>query len=234
MRKATKILPLFFLLMLSAAPLRSQEGHLHTHDGNIVMDTVPTVRKVVSSEHLIGVRYSYNITGVNSSLDVKAKGINSPLCFELLYTFYHPLWGYMNYFGLQVGAKYCEYGFTSEYAYKAFAQKVTAFELPVLSAFHIDLGKHFRILASLGPFLGYRWKTDKPEGWDCFDRKWDYGLRGGAGLAFKLAPVEFHLEASYQYSFSFLYDPEKFSSAWWIYTYPWQLAISFGIHVKLK
>ena len=194
------------------------------------------VKPVHEPEHLLGVKYDFSFTGVMMTPDMGIKSINSPVNLAVLYTYYHPLWSVIDIFGIQTGVRYTKYGFVNdEYAFENFEQTVSVIELPLISAFHIDIGEHFRILLSIGPFLGYRFATTKENGFDCFDNRIDYGVQGGAGLAYILGKrIEFHLEGTFHYSLSMLYHPERMSSVAWMYSYPWQASISMGIHVKLK
>ncbi len=204
-----------------------------SYSQDVQFDTLEVKRVIVPKEHLIGLRYSYSLTGVAFTPDLKQSKVNTPLNFALLYTYYHPMWGFMNYFGLQTGVKYGKQGFKTKYNQDGMDQIMTVIEVPLTSQFKFDIGKRFRIMLHLGVFAGYRLDTDREGGFDCFDKRLDYGLLGGGGFAVKLHPVEFHLEASYQYSFSMLYHPEKFSSTGWIYSYPNQINFSFGVHFKL-
>lgn len=199
-------------------------------------DTAIVIKPVKAPEHLIGVKYDFAFTGVSMTPKMGIKSINSPVNVSLLYTYYHPLWSVIDLFGIQTGFRYTTYGFRNdEYAFENFEQTVSVVELPLISAFHIDLGEHFRILISIGPFLGYRFATTKENGFDCFDNRIDYGLQGGAGLAYIIGKrFELHLEGMFHYSLSMLYHPEKMSSVSWLYSYPWQAGISLGFHVKLK
>lgn len=208
----------------------------YTVQPGIQWDTTVKVLPVKYPEHLIGVRYDYSFTGVSMTPDMGIKPVNSPFNIAVLYTYYHPLWSAYDFFGLQTGLRYSKYGFENDkYTFEHFEQTVSVIEIPFLSAFHIDLGKHFRILASLGPFFGYRFATTKDNGFDCFDTRFDYGIIGGAGLAYILGQrIEFHLEGAFHYSLSMLYYPEKMSSSSWIYSYPWQASICFGVHFKIK
>lgn len=224
------------LLAISLFACFSPNAVAQDHEeGKMVIDTVEKVIQIKPSEHLLGVRYSFAYTGVHMSVEMKEKGVISPLNFALLYTYYQPLWGY-NYFGLQTGIKYGSFGFTTDYSnvYPHFEQTVTTLELPLVSAFKVDLGKYFRILLDLGAFGGYILTTTKDNGFDCFDNRITYGVLGGVGFAVKVRPVEFHISAHYQYYLSMLYNQERFSSTWWFYSHPWQVSVSFGIHVKLK
>lgn len=202
----------------------------------IQWDTAIVVKPVHEPEHLLGVKYDFSFTGVMMTPDMGIKSINSPVNLAVLYTYYHPLWSVIDIFGIQTGVRYTKYGFVNdEYAFDNFEQTVSVIELPLISAFHIDIGEHFRILLSIGPFLGYRFATTKENGFDCFDNRIDYGVQGGAGLAYILSKrIEFHLEGTFHYSLSMLYHPERMSSVAWMYSYPWQASISMGIHVKLK
>lgn len=197
------------------------------------LDTVKT-HKIVHPEHLIGVRYSYCITNVKTNVNVNQVGYNSPVNLELLYTYYHPLWEYIGYFGLQTGIRYTKFGFSSDADIRNFDQTVTSLQLPLLSAFHFDIGKHFRIYINLGPYVGYRMQTTKEEGWDCFDKRLDWGVEGQGGLGLRFGRLELHLGAGYQFCFGFLYDPEKFSSSTWLYSYPNSISIGAGLHFKIK
>ncbi len=227
---------LLLSISLSASAQRNTDTVSHKIEPGIQWDTTVKVLPQKYPEHLIGVRYDFSFTGVNITPDMGIKSVNSPLNIAVLYTYYHPLWDVYDFFGLQTGVRYTRYGFVNdEYSFENFEQTVSVVELPFLSAFHIDLGEHFRILISLGPFIGYRFATTKANGFDCYDIRLDYGIVGGAGLAYILGKrVEFHLEGAYHYSLSMLYHPERMSSTSWMYSYPWQASINFGVHVKLK
>lgn len=205
----------------------AQQPPLGLEIENVSIDSVS-----VKKEHLIGVKYGFAISGVSFTPDYKPKNIKSPLNLSLLYTFYHPLW-HLNYFGLQTGVKYGTQGLTTEYAPEYLNQTITTIEIPFVSAFKVDVGDYFRILLNVGCFGGYRLLTDKEDGFDEYDRRWDYGLVGGGGIALKLHPVEIHIDCSYQYSFSWLYAPQKMSQDYWIYTYPHQLSFNIGLHFNL-
>jgi len=197
------------------------------------LDTVKT-HKVVYPEHLIGVRYSFNLTNVKSNVSVNQVGYTSPVNLEILYTYYHPLWNYIGYFGIQTGLRYTKFGFSSDANIRNFDQVVTSIQLPVLSAFHFDIGKHFRILLNLGPYFGYRLSTTKEEGWDCFDKRFEWGIEGQAGFGLRFGPIDIHMTGGYMFDFGFLYHPEKFSSTTWLYTYPNAWSFGCGIYYKLK
>lgn len=224
------------LLPLQAFGQNMSKDSIDKIKPGVQWDTAVKVLTMKSPEHLIGVRYDFAFTGVHITPDMGIKSINSPVNVAILYTYYNPLWGAYDFFGLQTGIRYTRYGFVNDrYQFENFEQTVSVIELPLLSAFHVDLGEHFRILISLGPFLGYRFATTKANGFDCYDNRVDYGIVGGLGLAYIFNKrFELHLEGAFHYSLSMLYHPEKITSAAWIYSYPWQASISLGFHVKIK
>lgn len=239
MKLIKTILPALVFIFLSCLPVMAQENVPEQMSGQDSLETIApldTVKthKVVYPEHLIGIRYSYCITNVNTNVDVNQKGYNSPLNLELLYTYYHPMWGYIGFFGLQTGIRYTSFGFTTEPTRRNFDEIVTTLQLPVFSAFHFDVGKYIRFFINLGPYVGYRLTTSKEEGWDCFDKRFEWGVEAQGGIGLRFGRVEFHLGAGYQYCFAFLFDPEKFSSDNWLYSYPTSLSIGAGLHFKLK
>lgn len=225
------IYPVLFAVLICFSFLgKAQDNLRYIEDTTSVTKTL----KIRPTEHLIGIRYSYAMTGVHFTPDLSEKGVNTPLNFALLYTYYHPLWEVWPYFGIQTGVKYGQQGFTTEYNLDNMDQTITAIEVPLVSVFKIDIKKRMRIMLNIGAFGGYRLNTSKEGGFDCFDKRIDYGILGGGGVAIRFHPIEFHIEASYQYSLSWLYYPEKFSSSWWIYSYPHQLSFSFGIHYNFN
>ena len=65
------------------------------------------------------------------------------------------------------------------------------------------------------------------------DYKFDAGFIGGGGLAFVLKPFELHLEANYQYSLTYLYNPQKDSQINVSFSHPSQLLFSVAIYYQL-
>ena len=199
--------------------------------GFVEIDTTFSKKVTVRpTEHLLGVRYSYDITGVHFAPDLKAEQVHTYKNYSILYTYYHNLWDVWSFFGIQFGAKYCQYGFTSYYNIDNMDQTLTAIEVPLVTQLKYDVGKHLRLMLDIGGFAGYRLSTDNPKGFDQFDQRWDYGAQGGGGVALKFHPFEIHFEVLYQYSFAFLYHPEKLSTDWWLYSYPNRLSFNVGLH----
>lgn len=221
---------LFFILFFISFDGYGQDNVRFEPDTTVITKTV----SIRPREHLLGIRYSYAMTGVHFTPDLKQKGVNTPLNFAILYTYYHPLWEVWSYFGIQTGVKYGQQGFTTGYNLDDMDQTISTIEIPFVTQLKFDIKNILRIMVHVGPFAGYRLTTTKASGFDCFDRRIDYGVLGGGGIAIRVHPIEFHIEASYQYSLSWLYHPEKFSSSWWLYSYPHQLSFSFGIHYNFN
>ena len=97
--------------------------------GFVEIDTTFSKKVTVRpTEHLLGVRYSYDITGVHFAPDLKAEQVHTYKNYSILYTYYHNLWDVWSFFGIQFGAKYCQYGFTSYYNIDNMDQTLTAIE----------------------------------------------------------------------------------------------------------
>ncbi len=177
-------------------------------------------------EHLIGVKAAYNISGVDFNPTKNEINITSNKNLSLVYTYYHDLWKTMPYFGFQAALSYQEQG----YSINDVETRLQVIELPLVSQFHIDFWK-MRFLINLGGFMGYRMKSTA--NFDSYDNRIDCGFIAGGGLAFVFKPVELHLEANYQYSLAYLYNPKKFSETDLQFAYPHQLLFSLALYFHL-
>lgn len=181
-------------------------------------------------EHLIGVRAGYSISGIDSRPTIETKSISSNQNFSIIYTYYHDLWGTINLFGFQTGISKNSAGYMSgenEIRYEVIT-------IPLVSQFHIDFWK-MRLLLNAGGFGGYRINKTVTDGttFDEFDYRYDYGFIAGGGLALKLKPFEIHLEGNYNYSLSYLFNPKKYSSTDYLFTYPHSLIFSMTLYLHL-
>jgi hypothetical protein len=177
-------------------------------------------------EHMLGVKVSYNLSGINITPKAAVSSINTKNNFSLVYTYYHDLWKGMPYSGFQAALSYEEQGFMLDgerYDY-------TLVKLPLVSQFHIDFWK-MRLLVNLGGYAGYRLKSSSGFGED--DYRIDYGFLAGTGLAFALKPMELHIEGNYHHSFSNLYNPKRDSDTDLVFTNPYQILLSVAIYIHL-
>lgn len=193
------------------------------------IDTVAPPKKF-KSIHMIGVQYGVNYSNVIATPSIGEEAVWTYRNAGVYYTYFHALWDYLFNFGLQVGVKYGEQGYSS--AYSQYGETCTVVEMPILSKFKVDFSR-FRLLLNLGPFIGYRLSTDKEGGFDNYDQRYAYGIMGGLGLAVVFKPFEFHIEGNYQYSLGSMYHTYKYSDIYWLYAYPSNIAITASLHFQL-
>ncbi|MBQ0122159.1 MAG: hypothetical protein KBS38_00860 [Bacteroidales bacterium] len=194
------------------------------------LDTLPRPKQF-NSRHMIGVEYFYNIAGISANPDIGEKNVMCPLNFGVFYTYYHPLWDQMNIFGLKIGAKYTEEGYSTER--DDYGEICRMVEFPLVSQFKLDFSR-FRFLINIGTYWGYRLSTDKSGGFDKYDQRHDYGVLAGAGFGILLGnSIEFHVEGNYKFSFASMYHPNKNGEMYWITAYPRTVMISAGLYFNL-
>jgi hypothetical protein len=137
------------------------------------------------------------------------------------------------------------YRFTESGAYKAM---MTVPEVFFLSHFHIDMGEHFKIMAKLGIYGGYRLKIHRildedfvgiPEyeqyvdAFRDYDKRLSYGVEGGVGLGLMFNPFEFHLMVNGKWGWSSFWQPDYTSPYYYRYAYPLDAGITFGVYYQL-
>ena len=104
---------------------------------------------------------------------------------------------------------------------------------------------NFKIMAQVGPYAGYRLGIQRFAGengsvskryehdFTPTDRRFDYGIKGGAGIGLVFDPIEIHIMASYKHAFASLYDPDHYSQYYYRFAYPSSLVVSAGVHFQL-
>lgn len=248
-------------IFLSAFPGFCQDTKLptgltvsSTEYTNAYLDTVNVKKKIVINDYdMIGVQYGVSLSQVMWNPSVKQKSRFIPINFGVTYTKYGKMFGYMPYFGLQVGLFYTREGYRLKAddetgyvpdlggPYTGVTEAIMDIvELPVLAHCHFDFWK-MKILANIGFFLGYRLGIERlgdiPEhtahSFIDTDRRFDYGIKGGAGFAFVFDPVEIHFQAMYKYSMGTLHKPNYYSDYYYRYAYPSNIVFSVGLHFQL-
>ena len=191
---------------------------------------------------LIGVQYSYDISGIGFSPDISPKSTMQPINAAVLYTRYMSLWDMMPFFGFQTGIRYTTEGFTSEWQNCNGTYKLL--EVPLISQFNYRIGP-LRLLVDGGCYYGYRLSVERTitddytgttsisTAFDAKDIRNDYGFIFGGGLGFIVGPVELHLEATYKRAMVSVYQTNKISDEYWLFGYGHQLRFSAGIHIHL-
>ena len=218
------------------------------------LDTVKVEKKLRLNDYsLIGLQYGAGLSQVMWNPTQKQKMLLMPINVGVTYTLYGKMFGYMPYFGFQAGIFYTKEGYEFEYnedrdytytiegAEKAVMEVI---EVPLLSHLHVDFW-HFKIIAQLGLFGGYRLSIHRFPGktgnvsedvsrtFMSTDNRFDFGLKGGLGFGLVFDPVEIHIQAMYKHSLSSLYQPDHYSQYFYRFAYPSNIVVSAGIHFQL-
>lgn len=218
------------------------------------LDTVVVKKKLKLNDYsLIGFQYGAALSQVVWNPSQNQKMLFVPVNFGVTYTLYGKMFGYMPYFGFQAGIFYAREGYQFEYneerdytytiegAEKAIMDVI---EVPILSHIHFDFW-HFKIIAQLGLFGGYRLGIHRYPGnaghvrdevANSFietDNRFDFGIKGGLGFGLVFDPVELHIQAMYKHSLSSLYEPDHYSKYYYRFAYPSNIIISAGLHFQL-
>ena len=224
---------------------------------DIVLDTINVNKKTFINDYsMIGVQYGAGLSQVMWNPSQRQEMILMPYNFGVTFTRYGKMFGYMPYFGFQVGVFYGQegyqfkknedtgYTYTIQGADKAIMDVI---EVPVLSHMHIDFWK-MKVMADIGFYVGYRLNihrfpfngeyknNDYAAMQDSFletDNRWDYGIKGGVGFGFIFDPVEIHIKAAYKHALASLYEPNFASDYYYRYAYPSNIIISVGLHFQI-
>ena len=224
---------------------------------DFVIDTMTVNKKgSINDYSLIGIQYGAGLSQVMWNPTQKQEMLLMPYNIGVTYTRYGKMFGYMPFFGFQVGVFYGQEGYKfkkandSDYIYTiqgADKAVMNVIEVPFVSHMHIDFWK-MKVLAEIGMYVGYRLNIrrypyngaytneDFAATQNIFletDRRWDYGIKGGLGFGFVFDPIEVHLKATYKHAFSSLYEPDHHSQYYYRYAYPSNIVISAGVHFQL-
>lgn len=221
---------------------------------NEYLDTLKIRKNLELNDYtMIGIQYGVGLSQVIWNPVQKQDMLLMPVNFGITYTRYGKMFGYMPYFGFQAGLFYGQEGYQfkydkeDDYTYTIEgAEKVVmeVVELPVLAHLHYDVWK-LKLIANLGCYGGYRLsihrfpgKTGKVDesvanSFLPTDNRFDYGIKGGAGIGLIFDPFELHFTAMYKHSFSSLYQPDYYSEYYYRYAYPSNIIISAGLHFQL-
>lgn len=125
-------------------------------------------------------------------------------------------------------------------AYQAYMEVPEVF---LLTHGHVDAGNHFKILAKLGMYGGYRMnitrigeyvREDIVNVFKDTDRRWTYGVQGGLGFGLMFDPFEFHLCAQVKWGWNSFYEPDVASPYYYRFAYPLDGAVTFGVYYQLS
>ena len=219
---------------------------------DIFLDTVNVKKAFMINDYsLFGVEYGVSLNSTSFNPSRNTKMLFDPTYFGVTWTKYGKLFGYMPYFGLQVGAFYGhegyefkmnkETGITPTLDDNAVKVTMNVFEVPALAVFHFDT-PHFKIMGFGGFYAGYRLSIERegdnvPEdlrtSFRDTDIQFDYGWKAGAGFGLVFDPFEIHVKGMFKYAWSSLYQPDYYSEYYYRFAYPISVQISAGIFIQL-
>ena len=156
-------------------------------------------------------------------------------------------------FGFQQNYEGYEFKVNKETGYRSVESGAYKVMMPVpevfyLSHFHLDAGEHFKVMAKVGIYGGYRRSIsrvldenyvgyndfdDYVEKFRDYDRRWTYGVQGGIGAAVMFSPFEFHLNAQIKWGWNSFWNPDYYSQYYYRFGYPLDGAVTFGIYYQL-
>lgn len=221
---------------------------------NEFLDTVNVKKSLVLNDYaMVGVHYGVGLSQVMWNPSQEQEMLFIPKNFGVTFTKYGQMFG-MPFFALKAGVFYAQEGYQFkydeeyDYTYKIEgAEKaiLDVLEVPMLFQVHIDSWK-FKFMVELGFYAGYRLGIQRFPGktgnvspsmehsFTETDRRMDYGIKGGGGIALVFDPFEFHITASYKHSLSSLYEPDHQSEYYYRYAYPSNIIISAGVYFHLS
>ena len=218
------------------------------------LDTVSIKKSSTINDYsMIGVHYGVGLSRVMWNPTQKQDMVFMPYNVGVTFTKYGKMFGYMPYFGFQVGLLYTQEGYQFKYneernyTYKiqgAEKAVMDVIEMPLLAHMHFDVW-NMKILANIGCYAGYRLSIERFPGKTGFvneetahsfmdtDRRIDYGIKGGVGVGFIFDPFEIHINAMYKHSMGSLYEPDHYSEYYYRYAYPANFILTAGLHFQL-
>jgi len=169
---------------------------------------------------------------------------------------YFTMFGIFPNMGLEFGAQYNYEGYefkvnketgyraTESGAYKCVMRVPEAF---FLTHFHADIGEHFKLMAKVGLYGGYRLSIERTlddyyvgskyeqyvHEFRDYDRRWTYGLQGGVGPALMFSPVEVHLNVQVKWGWESFWNPDYYSKYYYRFAYPLDLGVTLGVYYHL-
>jgi len=205
----------------------------------------------------------YWIVGVHGGVSVQHGYFNPPR--EMNWYFNKPVYGFsitryatmMNMFpivGMELGFQHNYEGYnfketeTNGVTYRqhvdgAYEAYMEVPEVFLLTHGHVDAGEHFKILAKVGMFGGYRMNItrigpyvnqDIVNSFKDTDNRWTYGVQGGLGFGLMFDPIEIHLGVQVKWGWSSFYQPDVASPYYYRFAYPLDGAITLGVYYQLS
>ena len=234
------------------------------------LDTVQIDHSLkINNYNTIGFNWGVVATGMNFNPRHHVTRVLEPGVWSVMFTHYEKMFDYLPYFGFTTGLAYSREGFyfepkdgvysTLDGSYKV---RYEEYEIPLLAVIHADT-RFSSFFANLGFYAGYRTSVerigprfnegaalyDQRNSWFEWDRQYEYGVEGGAGLALIFSPIEFHVQLLCRYSWASLYEPNSIynpinrpsdweanqdkNSIYHRYAYPFDFMLTAGVHLQL-
>lgn len=251
MRK-TIILALLLLLPFAAGA----QDTLRTEFPNLYLDTVKVrVNSNINNYSMIGFNAGVSFNRMSFNPSHSQESLFTPGYYSVMFTHYEKMFDYLPYFGFQVGLAFGREGYrfkenkethTTYIMDGARQMRMDVIELPFMAQIHVDT-RLIKYMANIGIYGGYRLNIER-EGpgitdarrytFDDTDRQYDYGLQGGAGMAFMFTPVELHLNVLCRYAWSSIFEPDSINSVYrkyyYRYAYPLDIMVTLGVHFHVS
>lgn len=229
--------------------------------------TADTLKLKLNDYSMLGFQYGASLSSPVFSPSRSLESLFFPVGnVGVIYTRYCKMFGYLPYFGFQGGVFFTQEGYKFKMNEKsgyvdnilgASTVRMQTVEVPVMAHFHVDFWK-MKIVANIGVYGGYRLNIERSDyvseqyreyfaqyrsSFHPNEIKFDYGIKGGAGLALALDPIELHLMAWYKYAFALLHQPdvnnitlEHDDNSRYYYKWgnPTDIIVSLGLHYQLS
>lgn len=246
---------LIFMLAMIPAVAKAQEKTAPPDTvlfSNEYLDTVKLRKKARINDYmLVGVNYgmSFCNTYFNPGKNDKAF-VMSPNYVSVMFTKYSKLFDILPYCGLTFGLAYGHEGYSFKPNEESgYTQNVDGaewcsmevVEMPFMTQIHLDADP-VKFMADVGVYGGYRLSVDRrgagldpqyAKSFREYERRFDYGLQGGGGIALMFSPIEIHFNCLVRWAWSSLYEPDYNSSYFYRFAYPLDIMATVGIHFQL-
>lgn len=256
---------LILALVCAAGSLYAQEAadperQIEYTDGYLdSLDVDALTRQAINDYSMIGVNYGVTFSGIFfNPIKMGQDIIFNPTYFSVMYTHHEKMFNYIPYFGLTLGFSYwhsgCQFPIDPETGYpKGFIDGATyesmdTVEMPAMMQLHVD-SYPFKVLANVGGYLGYRMSITRSGNWldptyanqfRDYERRFDYGVLGGAGIGFMFDPIEIHFNVLGRWSLQSLYEPDyynpdfhSYNTYYYRYANPIDVSFTVGVYFQL-
>ncbi len=210
------------------------------------LDTVQVKKKFLINDYtMVGLQYGVDLNRMSWNPSMAQSWHFKPMNIGIMYTRYGKIFGYMPYFGIQIGLFYGQEGYQLDEGYNVQGARTVTMdvvEFTPLAHCHFDFWK-LKLIVNIGPYVSYRLNINRsgdnvipPALATSFlstDRRWDYGIKGGGGFGLVFDPIEIHFQVMYKFGFGLLYDPDYYSNYYYRFATVSNLVVSVGVHFQL-